>query len=193
MSTMIMHKDERNHPMKRRELSYLVSGLIIGVILGILLQEAVLGGTAGTKSKAINYYLLELGAAEEWLVRTYPEDGEKVQTSLEAVLPTESVLPTGPSFPLVAEDVEFLLLQTYAALVGEEDTANVKVKEDSETSLCLALDDNPYAGSMAYLYLTVPAGEAKNLDIPQDWEKLNKPRDKELFWQLVACFPDESN
>lgn len=177
--------------MKRRELSYLVSGLIIGVILGILLQEAVLGGTAGTKSKAINYYLVELGAAEEWLVQTYPDDGEKVQASLNAVLPSESILPIGPNFPPVAEDIAFLLQQTYAALFGEEDAANVKVKDDSETLLCLGLDDNPYAGSTAYLYLTVPAGEAKNLDIPKGWEKLNKPRDNQLYWQLVACFPGE--
>ncbi len=177
--------------MKRRELSYLVSGLIVGLILGILLQEAVLGGTAGTRSKAVSYYVVELGTTEEWLVQTYPGNGEKVQTAMRVVSPSESTVPPDTHFGAVAEDADFLLQQTYGALTGEEDAANLKVKDDSDTMLCLAVDDKPDEDAIVYLYLIVPADEAKNLDIPEAWEKLTKPKTNDLYWQIVACFPEE--
>ena len=176
--------------MKRRELYHLISGLVIGVLLGIALQEVALGGTAGTKSKAVSYYMTELGTAEDWLVKTYPAEEEKVQSAMRAVSPAESVILSGANFVFVAEDAEFLLQQIYGALTGEEDAAGLEVKKGTETTLCLALEDDPYAGSKVYLYLTIPADEAKQLEIPNSWEKLNKPKNNELYWQLVACFPE---
>ncbi|MBN1563904.1 MAG: hypothetical protein JXA10_08695 [Anaerolineae bacterium] len=176
--------------MKRRELSYLVSGLIVGVILGVLLQEAVLGGTAGSKAKATNYYVVELDTTESWLVKAYPSAGEKVQTALRAISPSNSIIPSGAEFVDVADDAAFLMQQTYGALLGVEDTTDLKISSKSETSLCLTLDEDPYEGSTVYLYLSVPADEAKGMDIPEEWQKLDKPKTNELYWQILACFPE---
>lgn len=170
--------------MKRREVTFLVSGLIIGIVLGILMQEAGLFGTAGTKSKAVNYYQIPLEDTQEWLVATYPAESEKVLAAMNAFAPSPTTLQIAE-----AEDTKYLLNQTLAALYGEEDAADLKIDNDSETTLCLGLDDNPYEGSTYYLYLTVPAQVAKSMSISKDWEELDKPKDGNLYWQLLACLP----
>lgn len=170
--------------MKRREITFLVTGLIIGIMLGILMQEAGLFGTAGTKTKAVNYYQVPLDSVDDWLVTTYPDASENVQAMMDAFVDLSTTAEVAAN-----ENTTFLLTQAMAALYGEEDAADMKLDESGETSLCLARDDDPSAGSTYYLYLTAPAQVTKGMTFPKEWEQLNKPRGNELYWQLLACLP----
>lgn len=178
--------------MKRREVFLLVAGLIVGLVLGILIEgEASLYGTAGDKDKeAVDFYLVELDAAESWLVEKYPDSSEKVEAALRTFAPSDVPLPIPPSVVAAEEDVKFLLRQSYAALIGAEDIESMKVKDGDGMAACFGVDDDPYEGQTVYLYLTIPSDEVEKMDVPKEWEKLEKSKDRALYWEFLACFPD---
>jgi hypothetical protein len=78
--------------MKRREITLLVSGMIVGLILGILLSATDLFGTVGgekDKTPEADFYLVELDATQTWLNEKFPDDADKVEAALRVIVPVE--------------------------------------------------------------------------------------------------------
>jgi hypothetical protein len=179
----------------------LVAGLLVGMVSVGSSDDfrTSLFGTAGDdsstlpdKSKKLEYYLLELPIAQEWIADKYPETSEE----LGDVVDTIAKLPTSADFRQDFKNAEVqiktLLPQMYAGLTNAEDVNEPKVKPDDQTSACLALDDDPYrmSGPVLYLYVSLPAGQAKEAGIPKEWKRLDEPKDSDLYWQLLACYPE---
>jgi hypothetical protein len=187
--------------MKRREMNFLVVGLIIGLFLGMVLigssddlRESLFGTAGGNKKADVEYYLVPLESAQTWLAEEYPEQSEQLKASFDVL----AKLPVGAmpnadfntGFVGAKSDVDYLLPRTYAALIGAKDAENVEAKNDDPTAACLGLDDDPYAGTTLYLYLTIPADQAEKMDIADDWQKLDDAKTNALYWKLLACFPE---
>ncbi len=194
--------------MPRREMISLVAGLVIGLIIGMVLigssdslRDSLFGSATNSDSNStastrdLQYYLVELPAAQEWLVEKYPElsDSADLNDAVDLI----ARLPTAENFPhnvVDAEDaVNVVLPNIYQALEGADTlqpAAEVKVEDNSETMACLGMDDDPYSmdGSVLYLYLTIPGSQAKSAGIPKEW-KIEQPKTNDLYWQLLSCFP----
>src|SRR5690606_29511762 len=62
--------------------------------------------------------------------------------------------------------------------------------EELGWATCLGLDDNPYRSQPTlYFYVTILANQADQIDVPDSWERLERPKANALFWQLLACYP----
>jgi len=187
--------------MRRRESLFLVAGLVIGLLFGMVLvgtsddlRESIFG-TAASKGTDVEYYLVQLEDAQTWLASEYPDNSEQVKESFDvlAKLPFGNVMPNADmvTFDTAEKDIEYVLPQTYAVLVGNKDsTDQPAVKSDDPTAACLGVDDDPYVGATLYLYLTIPTEQAEKLEIPKEWEKLKDPKTNVLYWKLLACYPD---
>jgi hypothetical protein len=187
--------------MRRRESLFLVAGLVVGLIFGMVLvgtsddlRESIFG-TAASKGTDVQYYLVKLEDAQTWLANEYPDNSEQVKAAFDvlAKLPVGTVMPSADvvSYEDAQKDIEYVLPQTYAVLVGDKDAADKpSVKSDDPTSACLGVDDDPYMGATLYLYLTIPTEKAKKLDVPKEWEKLKDPKTNVLYWKLLACYPE---
>lgn len=182
--------------MKRRESLFLISGLVLGFFFGVILVGSSddlresLFGTASNKPTDVDYYLVDLEAAQTWLTGEYPENSEQVKSSFEALAKLPVAVMPNADFKMIATDADYILLQTYAALVGEKNIDKIEPKSDDKTSACLGLDDDPYEGTALYVYLTIPTEKAKKMTFLKDWEKLKDPRTNVLYWKLLACYPE---
>jgi hypothetical protein len=183
--------------MKRREMVFLISGLVLGLFFGMILvgsnddlRESLFGAAATDKTADVEYYLVDLEAAQAWLIDEYPQNSEQVKTSFDALakLPV-SVMPNA-DFKMITTDVEYILPQAYAALVGEKNADKIEVKSDDNTSACLGLDDDPYEGTTLYFYLTIPTKKAETMEFTKNWENLSDPQANVLYWKLLACYPE---
>lgn len=194
--------------MPRREMISLVAGLIVGLIIGMVLigsSDSLRDSMFGTASNSdkesdastrdLQYYLVELPAAQEWLVEKYPELSDS--TDLNDAVDLIARLPTAEDFPHNVVDAEeavnVVLPNVYQALEGAEElqpAAEVKVEDDNEVMACLGMDDDPYSmtGPILYFYLAVPGSQAKSAGIPKEW-KIEQPKTNDLYWQLLSCFP----
>jgi len=192
--------------MPRREMISLVAGLIVGLIVGMVLigssddlRDSLFGTSSNRSSNAstheLQYYLVELPNAQEWLVEKYPEltDSADLNEAVDLI----ARLPTDENFPHNVVDAEeavnVVLPNVYQALEGTDalqPAAEVKVEDDSEVMACLGMDDDPYSmdGPVLYLYLTIPGSQAKSAGIPKEW-KIEQPKTNDLYWQLLSCFP----
>jgi hypothetical protein len=185
--------------MKRREMLFLVSGLVLGLVFGMILvgsddslRESIFGTAGSVKKTNVDYYLVSLEQAQNWLTDEYPQSTEDLKGAFEKLdLIPVSVVPNA-DFKAAETDISYLLPQAYAVLVGEKDAPTIEPKSDDSTSVCLGLDDDPYAGMTLYFYLTIPSEKAKKLDVTKDWEQLKGPKTNVLYWKLLACYP-ESN
>jgi hypothetical protein len=183
--------------MKRRETIFLISGLVIGLLCGMILvgsnddlRESLFGAAGTDKAVDVEYYLVDLEAAQTWLTDEYSQNSEQIKTSFDAlVMLPVSVMPNA-DFKMIEPDIEYILPQAYAALVGEKDADKIEVKPNDNTSACLGLDDDPYEGTTLYFYLTIPTEKAKSMAFIKDWEKLKDPKNNVLYWKLLACFPE---
>jgi hypothetical protein len=181
----------------RREVLNLAVGFVIGLLIGMILVGSSddlresLFGTAGDKEKkpaSLDYYLVDLQIAQGWLQEKFPDKSEDLQKSI-SVLTTIPAAGFAFDYQAVEQDIQFLLPQAYAALVGEKDPANLKVSADDPIVACLGVDDDPYQGITMYLYVTIPSSKAADLEIPKEWEKLDEAKSDDLYWKLVGCFP----
>lgn len=190
--------------MYRREALSLGVGLVLGLVIGMLLVGTSdslrdsLFGTAGggnKSSEGVYYYLVSLDEAEAWLQVRFPESSEKVQASMKTLAKLPDVWGEKDALKAAEDDMAVILPRMYAAVQNPDaediDLENLKVATDSELSVCLGIDDDPYIGPTVYLYLTIPKAQAEDLEIPKDWEKLKQPKDNALYWKLVACYPEE--
>jgi hypothetical protein len=183
--------------MKRREILFLVSGLVIGLLFGMILvgsddnlRESVFGTAGSIKKTDVEYYLVNLDDAQTWLSTEYPQHSEDLKAAFDklGLLPVSAV--PNVDFKAAQEDIAYLLPQAYGALVGEKNADQIEPKSDNPTSVCLGLDDDPYAGPTLYLYLTLPSDAAKKLDVTKNWDKLKDPQTNVLYWKLLACYPE---
>ena len=190
--------------MYRREVLSLVVGLVLGLVIGMTLVGTSdslrdsLFGTAGGGDKSsdvVYYYLVNLDQAEEWLQARFPDSSEKVQASMKTLAKLPDMWGEKDSLKAVEEDMAVVLPHMYAAVqnpdADEVDVEKLKVTPDSELSVCVGIDDDPYTGPTVYLYLTIPKEQAESLEIPKEWERLKQPKTNALYWKLVACYPEE--
>ena len=78
--------------MKRREMLFLVSGLVLGLVFGMILigsddslRESIFG-TAGSVRKAdVAYYLVNLDDAQSWLLAEYPQNSEELKAAFASL------------------------------------------------------------------------------------------------------------
>lgn len=181
--------------LSRREMITLVSGFVVGLFIGMVLigssdnlRTSIFGTAAKETNKDLTYYLVDLPTAQDWLVKTYPTNTEKLQAAV-------SVLNTAPAagfsfdFKAADEDIKFILPEAYAALQGAKDPATLKVDNADTTSVCLGVDDDPYQGMTMYLYFSIPNDRVNQLEIPKTWEKLKQPQANTFYWKLVGCYP----
>ena len=193
--------------MNRREITLLVAGLIVGLFFGMVLvgssddlRESLFGtsaeksddSTSTTANKVeLAYYLAEIPSVEEWLIEKYPDTTETVNDSVETLVGLISSTDFQADF-VTAKDsgvMDSVLPPTYAAFIGADDLENVEVLPNS--SVCLGWEEDPYSFDdiAMYVYVTVPAGEIDESEIPEAWEKLEKPKSSDLYWQLLDCYP----
>lgn len=183
--------------MKRRETIFLVVGLLIGLMFGMVLiggnddlRESLFGTAGSVKKPGVDHYLVSLDTAQEWLAGEYPENSEEMKASFDVLAKLPAAAMPNAEFVDAEKDVEYILPQAYAVLVGQKEAEKIEVKSDDETSVCLGLDDDPYQGATLYLYLTIPSEQADKLEMTKDWEKLDSPKTNVLYWKLLACYPE---
>jgi hypothetical protein len=185
--------------MKRREMIFLVAGLLLGLLFGMVLigsnddlRESLFGTAQASKAGSTAYYLVDLPTAQEWLIEKYPDTSDKLKSAMDVI----AKLPTSSDFRKdyveAKEPVEQTVLpQMFGALIGADNIQEPKIPKDNKISVCLGLDDNPYneQGAAIYLYISIPAEKAKSIGIPKDWQKLTESKENDLYWQLLACYP----
>jgi hypothetical protein len=194
--------------MNRREITALVIGLSVGLLLGMILigssedlRTSFFGSARDSDHdddatpasvKDFEFYLVELQDTQEWIAEKYPETGEEFGKAVDIVARLSSTTDFRAAFRDAKEDVDMLLPQVYAALINADDIEQAKIEPDNNISVCLGLDDDPYGMSdpVLYLYLTIPTKQVKETGIPETWEKLDRPKDNDLYWQLLACYPE---
>lgn len=187
--------------VSRREITYLISGLVIGLLVGMVLvgsnedlRASLFGSAAdGSTSRANDfrdyaYYLVDLPTAQEWLAERYPDSREEIIATLEAI----AKLPSSADFHQAFRDAEpevSALLPRVASALGTSAPDGDPTGELGWAT-CLGLDDNPYwSQPTLYFYVTISANQVDQLDVPDSWERLEKPKANALFWQLLACYP----
>lgn len=188
--------------VSRRDLVYLVSGLMIGILAGMVLvgsnedvRTSLFGSAATGDARRADdfrdyaYYLVDLPAAEEWLASQYPEASEDITAMLASIATLPSSRNFRQDFRTAQPNVGRLLPQVANALNPSAPPGSSSA-EDTGLATCLGLDDDPYRSQPTlYFYVTVPANQVDQLDIPGTWERLEKPKANALFWQLLACYP----
>lgn len=192
--------------MKQRDIRFLVLGLFIGLLVGTVLigssesLRSSLFGTAGlTPNAEPAYYLLDMQGARELLVERYTDE----QPQIEAAMTNIDTLRTADDFAQAVRDteadVDFVVSRTFTALTGAVDETSAAAEPavlpqallastaDGDVSTCLSLDENPYnlEGFALYLYLQVPSTQVNS--IPETWERLDEPKDDDLYWERLAC------
>jgi hypothetical protein len=162
------------------------------------LRESLFGTAAGnsqqtqeTRSKDVVYYLVDLSTAQDWLAEKYPDTSEELGQAVDLIASISKSPKITKEVQNAQEAVDLVLPHMYAALTNVENPAEVKVSPDSTISDCLALDDDPVKlEPELYLYLTIPAAQAKEAGVPQEWQTLKEPKTNALYWTLLACFPE---
>ncbi len=202
--------------LNRREVTVLISGLIVGLLLGMVMvsldEDLALFGTAGGSGSSgqnkddktsVLYYRVPLTEAQAWLGEKYPELSEEKQQEWTDAFAKIDALPTSADFFTDADALRLdisdntasnVLDDFYAALTGvEADKLNEISQLDINEgiSACLGLYDDPMQPGM-YLYLKVTSEEAKKLELPKEWEelKLQKPAENDILWIDMGCFPN---
>jgi hypothetical protein len=190
--------------MNRREMISLVAGLVVGLLVGMVVigssddLRTDLFGTASNelqdsteaRSKDLVFYLVDLPTAQEWLADKYPNTGEEVSGAVDNIAKLSTSTQVSKDVLDNQDDVDVVLPHMYGALTNAENPVEVKVEPDSQTSVCLGLDDDPYNAEPAlYLYLTVTSEQAKDAGVPKEWQTLKEPKTNELYWTLLDCFP----
>lgn len=187
--------------MKRREIVLLAVGLAMGLLAGIGLVAVSdrLRDTRGTAADSpgdddqdgltnVEFYLADIPSTREWLMTQSPDDSEQIAMALETLM----ALPHSPQFSqdfqAARDDLNLVLPRLYADL--SVPLAAAEDKDKAKLSACLGMDDNPYsAAPTLYFYLTIPRFETQSLELPAQWNKLDKPQSNTLFWQLLDCYP----
>lgn len=199
--------------MKTREISYLAVGLIVGLLLGALVigssddLRSSLFGAAATANSAVtpSYYLVDMPTTRDWLVETYVDEADAIDEAITKIEDLALARDFREALDEAEPEIDLVLAKTHFALSGavaeaeataeptEEPTAlpTPLVNEEfaSDVVTCLGLDDNPYNldGPAFYMYLEIPAEGVDEL--PEEWELLDEPLDRALYWQLIDCLP----
>ncbi|MBN1284011.1 MAG: hypothetical protein JXB47_01290 [Anaerolineae bacterium] len=200
--------------MNRREIFWLVGGLVIGLIVGVAVTSLAgdvppLGGTAA-KAPAVTYYLAKMSDVSSWLTEQYSDSADLSSRLSSAAVTVQGLVDTEfdvqDDFKNVRGDIDAMLVGVYGALTGakatEEDVETVAAgtdevvgPQDNQVSVCLALDDNPYSleGPSVYLYVAVPDSKRAEVEsnIPGGWEASAEPKNADLFWLLLSCYAQE--
>lgn len=178
--------------MKGRDFALIGIGVVIGVTLALLasLTGIDLLGAASPAAARPTHYLVPVETAGSWVVEQTEAETDEFSAALDDV----TTLLSADDFrqALVDEEssIELVLSTTYSAVTGDEaGPVSPTPNPDVLASACLGLDDNPYEpdGPGLYVYITLPADEAA--DLPTDWI-LDEPKGNDLYWQLLACFPE---
>ncbi|MBN1681864.1 MAG: hypothetical protein JW966_16415 [Anaerolineae bacterium] len=198
-----------NQVLNRRDIVLLVAGLVVGLVIGIVLigsnddlRTDLFGssakdnqsdsGTTSSKTENVMYYLTEVTSAKDWLSEKYPETSDSLDEAADVIAKPSTWENTSEGVKQAKDYIDTVLPQMYAALVNADDIVQPKVAPDNDTSVCLAIDDDPYNidGPIVYMYLTIPVDQVDTLDIPDDWEQIKDAKSDQLYWQLLACFPE---
>jgi hypothetical protein len=185
--------------MRRRELTYLAVGLVVGVLVSVLL---VVGGVVSPGSGVqpapanLSYYQVELATARTWLLETSPagatetvEDTDALVASIDQI----EALPSAENFREGLRDaegaIETVLSHSYLLVAGTDVPGQSAALDQEEILTCLGMDDDPYnvEGPVFYLYVKVPSEQASVL--PATWIALDAPKNNDLYWQLLSCQP----
>lgn len=204
--------------MNRREVFWLVGGLVVGAIIGFAIASLAgvfppLSGTAAN-APTTTYYLAKVTDVSEWLAEQYGESDDlnnRLSSTVETVGELSTQFDIQEDFKSVRSEVDVLLAGVHGALIGDKATLEeinalaASASEDTEItgpqgdqiSVCLALDDDPYSmeGPTMYLYVTVPESQLDMLeaDIPESWEESTEPKSTDLFWLLLSCYVQEES
>jgi len=197
--------------MKRRDLGWLAIGLVFGLVVSLVVLSSSdelrqsLFGTAGlTPAAEPSYLLVDMDASRNWLVEMYSAEEEIItQSFADIALLTDPMANFREVILATQPDVELIVNRAYTALTGQPpraiptgiptlDAVNLPSPllpslADGEVSTCLGIDENPYNidGYRLYLYVQVPVTQLDAL--PTVWERLDEPKDDDLFWQRLAC------
>jgi hypothetical protein len=194
--------------MKRREIISLVAGLIVGLLAGMVLigssdslREDLFGSAANSDKQAdsrsnqeeLVYYQAELPAVQEWLLTRYPDlETEPLTNAVDALASLSDSEDLPGDAEIAQAEIDTVLPRTYQALTGADFEDEVKVEPDQPIEVCLGIDENPTNVSpVLYIYMAVPSEQAKDVELPAEWELTDGPRDNDLFWMPFSCYPDE--
>lgn len=192
--------------MKRRDLGFLGVGLFVGLMVGTVLisssesLRSSLFGTAGlTPNAEPAYYLLNMQNTRELLDENYTDERSQIDTAMTNI----DQLRTADDFAQAVRDtqgdVDFVVSRAFTAITGAVSEASnapaldtlpqavLNSTADGNVSTCLSLDENPYnlEGYTLYLYLQIPSTQVGS--IPENWERLDEPKDNALYWERLAC------
>jgi hypothetical protein len=203
--------------MKTREVSFLAVGLIVGLLLGAVVigssadLRSSLFGAAATANSVVtpSYYLVDMPTTRDWLVEAYVDEAELIDEAIDKIEDLSLASDFREALTESEEAVDLVLAKTHFALSGvmanAEDLEATETPTEEPTALptplvneefaadvvsCLGLDDNPYNldGPSFYMYFEVPAEGVD--EMPEEWELLDEPLDRALYWQLIDCLPE---
>lgn len=183
--------------MKPREVIVLGVGLVIGLAVGVALMSneplrTSIYGTAKEPGQPDElHFQVPFSAVTTWLEEEHAQIREELGGAVEEVAALNT-LPAEPDDLLSAqESIDMTLTGVHLALLGAdaETTENLEdTPEFQATKVCLGLDINPRLGEPTlYVYVTVTPDQEKL--IPEDWEKLDRSRENDIFWLLLGCQP----
>lgn len=197
--------------MKTRDLGLFGIGLILGLVVSIVilsssadLQQSLFGTAGLTPAAEPAFVLADMDATRNWLVEMYPDEEASLTTAFTNVTPLTDPEANFRDVILATQsDVDLIVNRAYTALTGTEpaalptgipalDTARIPQPllpslADGNVGTCLGIDENPYSveGYVMYLYVEVPVTQIDVL--PTVWERLDEPKDDDLYWQRLAC------
>lgn len=196
--------------MKHRNLTFLLLGVALGLVAGLVLLSSAgvrtsLFGTAGL-NPAVEpaYYLADMDASRDWLVELYPDEEQRLTNAFANIVPlTDPMANFRDVIRTVQPDIDYLVSRAFIGLTGTQPeqmptsvptlsadalpTPLLRSLADGNLTTCLGIDENPYniEGYALYLYTELPVTQIDSL--PATWERLDEPKDNDLYWQRLAC------
>ena len=179
--------------MKSRTYTFLVGGLIVGLVLGAVLGatndglKQLLGASLGADDA--NYYLVDIDTAATWLVEQQG-DTDEISAATDSVVSLMDSSNLREALIAAESDIGTVLATTWSAVSGADSSDPVPSLDDASTSACLGLDDNPFSadGPGLFVYMKLPVELTDN--VPDDWQQIEQPKSNDLYWQLLACYPE---
>jgi|GEM_PF-3113331 len=186
--------------MKRKEIQYLMGGIVIGAIIGmlliLLLEETNNQGTVAdpNTNETSNiefvpqaFYLVEYEQAQAWLTSILADDPATLEANWELIAGLIDAEDISSYWPDANESIELILATIRKQLIAGQ---NVSAQQNAALSTCIGIDQSPYniTGPGVYVYIEVPTDLVET--IPEDWEALDTPKENNLLW-TTQCYTSE--
>lgn len=183
--------------MKRKEMQYLIGGLLVGILVGALvisvndsLRADLFGGTTVNPHKREDeaveidpqaFYLVDFIEAQDWLAMIDPGKDQQIRTDLEVVDGLTSAVDISAYFTEDTENSIEVVLDTFQSALLK---AAFNSAKDAHFRTCIAIDRSSETPRL-FVYMEVT--EEVSGDVLEGWEQLDSPPEGNLLWS-TQCY-----